>query len=215
MSAPLRTTIIAGIGAVAVTGVAIVAFKNSGASPQEQNLTAGGGRPAAVHAKGIEANPVRPQSAPEGSKSFAESGSGPELNPGQSTSVAVSAPASDLAVPTKPRYEPGPSKYKNAKRPEVRTILARVGADHEAEALWLQSINDPSVPAKEREDLIEDLNEDGLSDPAKPTRQDLVLIKSRIDLIDRLLPSAMDKVNESAFKEARKDLVNMRTRLEE
>jgi hypothetical protein len=94
-------------------------------------------------------------------------------------------------------------------------MLARVGADFEAEAFWVRTINDPATPAKEREDLIEDLNEDGISNPAKPRREDLPLIKSRIELIDRLLPSAIDKVNADAFREARKDLVNMRDKLEQ
>jgi hypothetical protein len=42
----------------------------------------------------------------------------------------------------------------------------------------------------------------------------LPLIKNRLILIDQLAPDAMDKVNAAAFQEARKDLVNMVTRLE-
>ena len=215
MSAPLRTIILGAIGAAAVAGVAIVAMRDSDVPSQGQAGTAGGEQANAARSKLIASDSVKSQEGANDSKKPAARGSGLELKSEQLESVAVSSPPSKAAVPVKQRYEPGPSKYKNARRPEVRAILARVGADHEAEALWLQSINDPSVPAKEREDLIEDLNEDGLSDPAKPTREDLALIKSRIALIDRLMPSAMDKVNESAFKEARKDLVNMRNRLEE
>ena len=127
-------------------------------------------------------------------------------------STPLSAPAPEGSA--KAPYQPGPSKYKSAKNPEARALLARVGVDFEAEAFWLRSINDPSTPAKERSDLIEDLNEDGISDPAKPNAADLPLIKSRIELIERLIPSAMDKVNADAFREARKDLVNMRDKLE-
>ena len=115
----------------------------------------------------------------------------------------------------KPPYQPGPSKFRNATNPRARTVLALVGADFEAETYWLNAINDPATPAKERADLIEDLNEDGISDPARPARKDLPLINSRIALIERLLPSAKDEVNAAAFREAHKDLVKMRDRLQE
>ena len=52
-----------------------------------------------------------------------------------------------------------------------------------------------------------------LLDPKNPSRKDLGLIQSRITLIEQLLPSAMDKVNAEAFREAHKDLVNMNSRL--
>jgi hypothetical protein len=125
--------------------------------------------------------------------------------------VPVEPPATDRKAP----YQPGPSKFRNATNPHARTLLARVGADFDAETFWLTVINDPATPAKERADLIEDLNEDGISDPARPTRNDLPLINGRIALIERLLPSAKDDVNAAAFREAHKDLVKMRDRLQE
>jgi hypothetical protein len=66
--------------------------------------------------------------------------------------------------------------------------------------------------AHERSDLIEDLNEDGFPDPHHVTPDDLPLIESRILLIERLAPEAMDEVNFEAFAEAYKDLVNMYAR---
>ena len=39
------------------------------------------------------------------------------------------------------------------------------------------------------------------------------VIEYRLELIEDLLPYAMDEVNSDAFKEARKDLVNMVDRL--
>jgi hypothetical protein len=39
------------------------------------------------------------------------------------------------------------------------------------------------------------------------------MIEYRLELIEDLLPYAMDEVNRDAFKEARKDLVNMVDRL--
>ena len=95
----------------------------------------------------------------------------------------------------------------------ARAALEFVGADPESERLWLAAISDPTVPAEERKDLIEDLNEDGISDPKNPTRKDLGLIQGRIALIEQLLPSAMDGVNAAAFREAHKDLTKMNARL--
>jgi hypothetical protein len=64
-----------------------------------------------------------------------------------------------------------------------------------------------------RSNLIEDLNEDGFADPRNLTANDLPLIQNRIALIEQLAPNAMDQVNAAAFKEAYKDLVNMRAKL--
>jgi hypothetical protein len=92
----------------------------------------------------------------------------------------------------------------------ARVALSFVGADPEAEEYWVAAINDASLPADERQNLIEDLNEDGLSDPKHPSVDDLPLILNRIWLIETLADSAMDKVNADAFQEAYKDLLNLR-----
>ena len=70
-----------------------------------------------------------------------------------------------------------------------------------------------SLPPVERQDLIEDLNEDGLSDWDNPGPQDLPLIISRLELIQELAPFAMDQVNADAFQEAHKDLWEMFDRI--
>jgi hypothetical protein len=93
-----------------------------------------------------------------------------------------------------------------------RTALGMIGHDPEADEVWIQIINDPSVSANARSNLIEDLNEDGLS-YRNLTLDDLPVIKYRIELIEYLRPYAMDKVNADAFDEAHKDLVNMANRL--
>lgn len=93
--------------------------------------------------------------------------------------------------------------------PVARAALSLVGADAAAEAYWFAAINDPTLPATERQDLIEDLNEDGLSDPKHPSPQDLPLILSRIQLIEAVAPFAWDEVNANAFAEAYQDLVNL------
>jgi hypothetical protein len=95
------------------------------------------------------------------------------------------------------------------KDPAARVALGFVGADPVAEEFWYRAINDPSLPAQERQDLIEDLNEDGLSDPENPTADDLPLILNRIQLLEAIVWDAMDEVNADAFQEAYKDLVNL------
>ncbi len=88
-----------------------------------------------------------------------------------------------------------------------------VGADPEAEVVWVLAINDLSLSANARRNLIEDLNEDGFPDPKHVTEDDLPLIVSRLQLIEEIGPDAMDDVNLAAFQEAYKDLVNMYNRL--
>jgi len=99
------------------------------------------------------------------------------------------------------------------KEPLARLALSFVGADQQANEFYNRAINDPVMNPSHRKNLIEDLNEDGLNF-RNLTQQDLPLIKNRLILIDQLAPDAMDKVNAAAFQEARKDLVNMVTRLE-
>jgi hypothetical protein len=93
--------------------------------------------------------------------------------------------------------------------PLARVALGLVGIDPDAEDYWLDAINDSSLSAHERQDLIEDLNEDGLSDPRRPGMEDLPLIVRRLQLIEEVAPYAMDQVNADAFQEAYKDLVNL------
>jgi hypothetical protein len=86
--------------------------------------------------------------------------------------------------------------------------MAFVGIDEDAEAVWIEAVFDTGIAEKEREDLMEDLNEEGLSDPKRPSPQDYALITNRIALIDRLTPDA-DKFVLRHLQEARKDLVNL------
>ncbi|MHC4322946.1 MAG: hypothetical protein ACYSUX_01590 [Planctomycetota bacterium] len=102
-----------------------------------------------------------------------------------------------------------------AKEHRARVALSMIGYDPDADEIWIRLINDPSLSANARSNLIEDLNEDGFADPDNPTLDELPMIEYRIELIEDLLPYAMDKVNSDAFKEARKDLVNMVDRLRE
>jgi hypothetical protein len=97
--------------------------------------------------------------------------------------------------------------------PLSRVALRFVGADPTAEEYWHAAINDPRLSAHEREDLIEDLNEEGFSDPKRPSLADLPLILNRIQIVLTIAPYAMDQANADAFKEAYKDLTNMARKL--
>ena len=92
--------------------------------------------------------------------------------------------------------------------PAARVALSLVGADPDAEAYWMSAISDPNLPDQEREDLMEDLNEDGLSDPKHPGSADLPLILNRIALIEEIAPTA-DPFMQEHLGEAYKDLNDM------
>ena len=133
----------------------------------------------------------------------------PEAQAAAGTNEKKTIPARGKAPPVAgatPGVRPGKPPIQD---PMARAALSYVGADPDAELYWYEAINDPSLPAQERQDLIEDLNEDGLSDPHNPTADDLPLILSRIQLIEAVVWDAMDEVNADAFLEAYKDLVNL------
>ena len=96
---------------------------------------------------------------------------------------------------------------------DARAALAQVGTDPVAEEFWMSAINNPTLSNNDRKNLIEDLNEDGLSNPQNPTAADLPVIMNRIALIDKISTDALDQTNAAAFQEARKDLVNMYNQL--
>jgi hypothetical protein len=100
------------------------------------------------------------------------------------------------------------------REPLNRLALRYVPTDPEATALWKKAIDDPGTPKNQRQDLIEDLNEQGFPDPKHLTQLDLPLVDSRLALIEQLAPGATDPVNVAAFQEARKDLTAMKRYLE-
>jgi len=142
----------------------------------------------------------------------AEPKPGPE-SAGPPTSPQPDA-QSDTAVQTEPAEAPTEQDSDDpvVKEQRGRAALALIGHNPEADEVWIQTINDPSLSANARKNLIEDLNEDGLS-YRNLTRDDLPVIKYRIELVEGLRPYAMDKANADAFDEAHKDLVNMANRL--
>jgi len=118
-------------------------------------------------------------------------------------------PAKSPANPS-PQAKPA-KKPKELVDPVARVAMGLVGMDRDAEAYWLEAIYDTSLPDNEREDLMEDLNEDGLSDPKNPGPQDLPLILSRLALIEEIVPHA-DEFMLRHLGEAYKDLMNLANR---
>ena len=135
-----------------------------------------------------------------------EVASAPAVQPGVSSSQQAqkkqAGAANNSPKPPKAPKEP-------LKDPLARVALSMVGFDADAEDYWLMAINDPNITGEEKEDLIEDLNEEGFDDPRNITPDDIPLILSRIDIIETHAPFAMDELNARAFAEAYKDLWNM------
>src|ERR1700744_5414767 len=121
------------------------------------------------------------------------------LTPEQ-TPVIVSPPAESPAKLPKQKAGKPAAQKPPIQDPDARTALSLVGVDPAAEAYWASAINDPNLPPEERKDLIEDLNEDGLSDPQHPGPQDLPMILNRIQIIQEMAPDSMDQVNADAFQ---------------
>ncbi len=99
------------------------------------------------------------------------------------------------------------------KEPLARLALTYAGADAQANDLYLKAINDLKLPKDQRRNLIEDLNQDGLPRNRKLETSDLPLIENRIALIEENAAKASDPINLAAFKEAHKDLLEMRERI--
>ena len=124
------------------------------------------------------------------------------------------APAPQPQITLQPRpQQAAPQEIGPVDESTARLALAQVGIDPQAEAVWTQAINDPSLPDNARKNLIEDLNETGFADPRNLTANDLPVIENRIAIIEQLGPDAIDDTNYAAFQEAYKDLLNMRARL--
>jgi len=96
------------------------------------------------------------------------------------------------------------------REPFARVALNYVGADGQADDFYQRAINDMTLSAGHRKNLIEDLNETGFPDKRKISPSDLPLIDNRIAFIEDHLPETSDPVNRAAFEEAHKDLMNMR-----
>jgi len=148
----------------------------------------------------------------------------PDLSPPVITEAPVPDPAPAAPVPSisdnaeemkpdgKRKVVPASTRAKKPNEPlrdpAARVAMSFVGMDPEAEAYWLGAIFDSGLPENEREDLMEDLNEEGLSDHKHPGPQDLPLILNRLTIIEDILPHA-DEFMVTHLGEAYKDLLNL------
>jgi len=144
--------------------------------------------------------PVR--EAPPGADAIASSDHAPSGESAKSQGE-TSVKKQEATTPAKPAKKP-----KQLQDPLARAAMSLVGADPDAEAYWLEAIYDSSLPDEEREDLIEDLNEEGLSDHKRPGPEDFPLIMNRLAIIEQIVPHA-DEFMLPHLREAYKDLLNL------
>jgi len=111
---------------------------------------------------------------------------------------------------SKPQTKSPARKRRPLEDPMARVALSFVGkGDPYAEEYWIEAIFNPNLPdGKEREDLMEDLNEVGFDDPKHPGPDDIPVILRRMELILDVAPYGDDFMLEH-LGEAYKDLVNM------
>ena len=129
-----------------------------------------------------------------------------ELTPAASAkSTRASRPRSEQTSDVQNQNPPLPKQRQD---PLARVALGFVGADPDAESYWVDAIFDPNLSNREREDLMEDLNEVGLSNPRQPAPEDFPLIMNRIALIEQIVPYA-DPFMQEHLGEAYKDLVGL------
>ncbi|HZJ15443.1 MAG TPA: hypothetical protein VFD27_10350 [Chthoniobacteraceae bacterium] len=135
----------------------------------------------------------------------------PEASPAAAPSPAAPTRKISAAAPqSQDRPVPIPAKKSKPplQDPTARIAMSLVGADPDAEAYWLEAIFDSSLSDGEREDLMEDLNEEGLSDHKRPGPDDFPLIVNRLALILEIAPEADDFMLRH-LGEAYKDLLNL------
>jgi hypothetical protein len=109
-------------------------------------------------------------------------------------------------------YQDGRVVDPNSKEALGRVALTYVGANEQAIQLYHSAILDPTLTPDQRRNLIEDLNQDGLSNRKSPTPDDLKIIANRYQLAQTYLQQPYvqnDPVTLAAFQEAFKDLTQM------
>lgn len=93
-----------------------------------------------------------------------------------------------------------------------RVALTYVGANDQATELFHTAVLDTALKPDHRRELVEDLNQDGLSNKKDPSPADLEIIAKRYALTQAYLQQDYvqnDKVLNAAFREADKDLANL------
>jgi len=98
--------------------------------------------------------------------------------------TAITNAAADTNVQTVAQTKKAGSKKKVFQDPLAREALALTGSDPYAEEYWFAALNNPALPQNERQDLVDDLNEEGLADPKHPTVDDIPLLLARLELLE-------------------------------
>ncbi|HOX58412.1 MAG TPA: hypothetical protein P5205_15220 [Candidatus Paceibacterota bacterium] len=99
-----------------------------------------------------------------------------------------------------------------SKEPLARLALTYVGVNDQAAGLFHTAVFDQTLTPDQKRNLIEDLNQDGLSNTRSPTPEELQIITKRYELTQAYLQQDYvlnDKLLNAAFREADKDLRNM------
>jgi hypothetical protein len=100
----------------------------------------------------------------------------------------------------------------DSKESLARVALAYVGANEQAATLFHAAVLDATLKPDQRRELVEDLNQDGLSNQKNLSPADLEIVSKRYALTQAYLRQdyvQSDKVLNAAFREADKDLANM------
>ncbi len=100
----------------------------------------------------------------------------------------------------------------DSKESLARIALAYVGNSDQAVELFHAAVLDPALKPDQRRELVEDLNQDGLSNKKNFSAADLDIIAKRYELTQAYLKQdyvRTDKTLNAAFREADKDLAKM------
>ncbi len=109
-------------------------------------------------------------------------------------------------------YRDGRLTEPGSKEPLARLALTYVGANEQAAELFHTAVLDQTLTPDQKRNLVEDLNQDGLSNTRNPTPEELKIIANRYKLTQAYLQQDYvlnDKLLNAAFREADKDLRNM------
>jgi hypothetical protein len=121
--------------------------------------------------------------------------------------VAPTPAGTGIKTQTVAQVKKSGPKQKVVLDPVAREALSLVGVDPYAELYWFSALNDPSLPQSERQDLVDDLNEEGLPDPKHPTIDDLPVLLVRIKTLETAMQLFKGDVYD--WQEPYEDLTNL------
>jgi hypothetical protein len=151
----------------------------------------------------VVANP--PTAAPPISSAVTDAEpSATPTQPAVSSEAALSQ--SDAKAQPKTAKKPSGSGKKVIQDPIAREALALAGVDPYAEAYWFDALDNSALSQSERQDLVDDLNEEGLADPKHPTVDDLPLLLARVELLEDAAATYGDRYE---FQEPYDDLAQL------